>query len=118
MRKKILFLLCLVIAGILSYYSGYYLYISSNPRTEIVEPVNLHRAMMISEDISEGLQEYYIAKIEQDMLVIYKMPERTFYDSVKVSSLHLEEKDKNELLAGQRFASIEEVFEFLENTMS
>ena len=118
MRKRIMFLLGLVDAGVVSFYSGYYLYISSNPKTEIVEPVNLHRAMMMSDESTDVLQEYYFGIIEQDMLVIYKMPEKIVYDSVKVSGLHLQDKEKRQLHEGLRFGSLNEVFEFLENSMS
>ena len=81
MRKKGLFLFVLMIMGVISYFGGYYLYLSSNPKTEIADPVHFQRTGILAEDLQEGRQEYYLAKIDQESLVIYKMPEKIFYDS-------------------------------------
>ena len=62
--------------------------------------------------------EYYIAVIEQDMLMIYKMPEETLYDSVKVSTLHIVEEEMTQLQEGMIFEDLTELFGFLENSMS
>ena len=118
MRKKLIFLLGLIIAGILSYYSGYYLYVSSKPQTEIIEPVTFRHAGNLTKENTKNVQEYYLGKIEQDMLNIYKMPENELYESVKADGLHLQESEKKLLYTGQRFESLNEVFEFLENSMS
>lgn len=119
MKRMILFVLGLIAAGTLAYFGGYYLYTSENPKTEITEPISLQRAVQISdtENITER-QEYYVAKIEQDMLMIYKMPEETLYDSVEMSSLFFQERENAQLVEGIVFEDLTEVFEFLENSMS
>lgn len=119
MKKTFVFLIGLVMAGTLAYFGGYYFYISDNPKTEFVEPMTLQRAVQLSDtDLSTDSEEYYIAKIEQDMLMIYQMPGKILYDSVEISSLHFTEKEQPRLLEGMIFQNLTEVFEFLENSMS
>ena len=50
--------------------------------------------------------------------MVYEMPEKILYDSVKTESLVLQEKDVPGLLEGQEYLELTEVFEFLENCMS
>ena len=64
------------------------------------------------------VEEHYIAKIEQNMLVIYKLPEEIIYDSVKLSTLQLTDSEYTALSNGIDFYSLTEVFGFLENSMS
>ena len=52
------------------------------------------------------------------MLLIYKMPEESIYDSLKTSNLQFQEKDYLQLKNGIVFQSLAEVFEFLESCMS
>ncbi len=119
MKKTVLFIIFLIFAGTLSYFGGYYLYVSENPKTEITEQITVQKAVQLSDTVvSAEEQEYYFAKIEQDMLMIYKMPDATLYDSVEVSSLHVQGMEESQLLEGMRFDTLTEVFEFLENAMS
>lgn len=119
MKKVILFIISLAVVGTLAYFGGYYLYVSENPRKEPVEQITLQRsALQQNFPKEETVSEYYLAKIEQDMLMIYKMPEETIYDSVKTSSLNFHGAEEAELLKGISFKSLPEVFEFLESTMS
>ncbi len=118
MKKKILFLIGLIIAGTFAYYGGYHVYQINRPKVEIIEPESLQRAVQTSEKEQMILKEYYVGKIEQDLLMIYKMPEETVYDSVKLNSLHFYEEEKQQLLDGMVFQNLTEVFEFLENSMS
>ena len=119
MRRKILFVIGLLIAGTSAYYGGYYLYTSQRPKIEIEMPATLQRGITDNDVKQTGYeQEYYIAKIEQEMLLIYKMPEESIYDSLKISNLQFQEKDYLHLKKGIVFHSLTEVFEFLESCMS
>ena len=118
MKRKILFVLFLMIAGTVSYLGGYYVYKSTNPKTEILEPENLQRTFQISDTNNTDTIEYYVGKIEQNLLIIYKMPEETVYDSVELNSLRFYEDEENRLMEGMIFQNLTEVFEFLENSMS
>lgn len=119
MRRKILFLIGLLIAGTFAYYGGYYLYTNQRPKIEIEIPATLQRGITDNDVKQTGYeQEYYIAKIEQEMLLIYKMPEESIYDSLKTSNLQFQEKDYLQLKNGIVFQSLAEVFEFLESCMS
>lgn len=118
MKRTILFLMCLIIAGTFAYFGGYYLYMTSNPKTEILETDTLQRSVPMSDTEQMISDEYYIGKIEQNMLVIYKMPEETLYDSVKVSGLQFHGEEEQQLIEGMVFQNITEVYEFLENSMS
>lgn len=120
MKKKIFFLIFLILAGSLSYFGGYYLYISENPKEVYREP-DLLRSGITTENVrySERMpQEYYFAQIEQKTLMIYQMPEGILYDSVELSSMHLPETEKIKLTEGVRFENLQSVFEYLENSMS
>lgn len=119
MKKTVLFIVFLIFAGTLSYFGGYYLYVTENPKAEIPEQITVQKAVQLSDmQVDDEEQEYYFAKIEQNMLMIYKMPDATLYDSVEVSSLHVQGVEEAQLLEGMRFDSLTEVFEFLENAMS
>lgn len=120
MKKKIFFLIFLVLAGTLSYFGGYYLYISGKPK-EIYREPDLLRSGMTTEytQYPEQMpQEYYFAQIEQKMLMIYQMPDGILYDSVELSSLHIPETEHIRLTEGIRFENLQSVFEYLENSMS
>lgn len=119
MKKTMLFVISLIAAGTLAYFGGYYFYISEKPKAEFVEQISLQRSVLQSEtEQRNSIPEYYIAKIEQDMLMIYKMPEETLYDSVETSSLNFHGTEETQLIEGISFESLTEVFEFLENSMS
>lgn len=119
MKKTFFLIIGLIFAGTLAYFGGYYVYTSENPKTEILEPMALQKAVPLSEGSNLQIsEEYYIAKIEQDMLLIYKMPEQTLYDSVELNSLHFVGTEEQELAKGMFFENLTEVFEFLENSMS
>lgn len=118
MRKTIFITSGIVLAGILSYFGGYYYYTSVNSQTKQINPISVQRTVQFMESDFEETEEQYHAKIEQDMLIIYKIPENVVYDSVKLSTLHLIDSESTALLNGINFDSLMEVFEFLENSMS
>ena len=119
MKKISIFLIFLILAGTLSYFGGYYFYVSQNPKSEYIEPVTLQRGIQLNDVTARGEeQEYYFAKIEQDLLMIYQMPDAVLYDSVELSSIHVQSTEELQLLEGMRFENLTEVFEFLENIMS
>ena len=118
MKKKILFLVFLITAGAFAYYGGYHAYTSNRPKTRMIEPESLQKAVPMNHTDDPQLKEYYIGKIENDQLMIYKMPEDAIYDSVKLSSLGLYEEEKERLINGMVFENLTAVFEFLENSMS
>lgn len=102
-----------------NYYTSPTLYTSQRPKIEIEMPAALQRGIANNDIKQTGYeQEYYIAKIEQEMLLIYKMPEESIYDSLKISNLQFQEKDYLQLKNGIVFQSLAEVFEFLESCMS
>lgn len=118
-KKKITFAVCLVFAGIIAYLGGYYGYQLKNPKTELRESLELHHSISSEQNpAQQTLNEYYMAKIEQELLMVYKMPEEILYESVELSSLHMTEKEKKGLINGMIFWNLSEVFEFLENSMS
>lgn len=119
MRKGIFFLIGIILAGTLAYFTAYEIYTSEKHKADIPENVTLQKAALkIKNDHSLSVQEYYLARIEEEMLVIYQMPEEHVYDSVKLSSLHFTMKDRTELSKGIIFQDLKQVFEFLENSMS
>lgn len=118
MKKTVVFMIFLLFAGTLAYFGGYYLYVTNHPQTEFSEPVTVQKQVTLDNTVTKEEQEYYFAKLEQDMLTIYRMPEAVEYDSIKASSLHTSGMDESRLLEGMRFETIEEVFEFLESAMS
>lgn len=119
MRRTVLFVAGLIAAGMLAYFGGYYLYVSENPETEFTDPMALQSPVVQSEtEQTDETKEYYIAKIEQDMLMIYQMPEKTLYDSIEISSLNFHGSQESQLTEGITFENLTEVFEFLENSMS
>lgn len=118
MRKSILITSCILLAGILSYFSGYFYYTSVNSHTKMVNPVSVQKSAQLVENDQISDKDHYFAIIEQDMLVIYKIPENEIYDSVKLSTLQLTKSEKAALVNGIDFKNIAEVFEFLESSMS
>ena len=119
MRKTILFLVFLIAAGTLSYFGGYYFYVTEHPKVEYSEPIQLQKAILTENNLSEMKeQEYYYAKLEQNLLMIYKMPDEIIYDCVEASNLQIGGTERERLLEGVRFETLTEVFEFLENAMS
>lgn len=116
MRKALLFFVCLIIAGIIAFYAGYYLYQSNRSQVEIEEQPVLKRG--VRSDSEPPKRPYYLLKIEGNQLIVYQMPEEIIYDSVKVDSLILQEKDMPALLEGKEYVELTEVFEFLESCMS
>mgnify|MGYP003292354884 CR=1 FL=1 len=62
-------------------------------------------------------QTYYYLKIENNMLMIYEMPERKLYESVSLESLWIPEEEAI-LKSGMKLDTLMEVYEFLENRMS
>ncbi|MBQ8857994.1 MAG: hypothetical protein IJ024_07630 [Lachnospiraceae bacterium] len=119
MKRTIFFLIGLILAGTFAYFAGYYVYTAENPKAEVLEPATLQKAVPLSNENNLQMnEEYYIAKIEQDVLSIYKMPEETLYDSIELSGLHFVGKEEQELSEGIIFQNLTEVFEFLENSMS
>ena len=116
MRKALLYVAGLMIAGVASYYGGYYLYQSNRPQVEIEEQQIVGRG--ISQKSEPKEESYYLLKIEKNQLIIYKMPEMEPYDSLKIENLWLQEKDVEILQNGMIFTNLSEVFEFLESCMS
>ena len=118
MRKKIVFLICLICAGTFAYYGGYHLYRNTHPKVEIIEPENLMQAVTVEKKTVSISREYYIGVIKEDMLMIYQMPEETLYDSIAVSSLKFYGDELQQLREGMIFKDLAELFGFLENSMS
>lgn len=119
MKKKVFFLIGILLAGTLSYYSAYYAYTSNHSGSKMQETQMIQKAVPLQQNAGiEEEQSYYLAQIEDQMLYIYKMPEKDVYDSLKLSSLHFTKKEQMELLKGLTFQNLTEVFEFLENSMS
>lgn len=119
MKRTLLFVVGLIATGLIAYFGAYYFYISENPKTEVEEQFLLKKSMTEPERFQENNEPgYYLAKIEDNCLMIYKMPEQSLYDYMEVSGLNFQETEKEELMHGISFENLMEVFEFLENTMS
>ena len=118
MKRRILLILGLLIAGTFAYYGGYYLYTENNPKIELLDQEALQKSMPGADSKDAVSEEYYIGRIEQEMLMIYKMPEETLYDSIETSSLSFYGDEEHRLSEGIVFQNLTEVFEFLENSMS
>ena len=119
MKRKIGFLILLILAGTLAYYGTYELYGMYRPKVQIPETMSLQKSPVKEElSLKNNDNRYYLGIIEQDRLSIYEMPEQTLYDSVKLSSLQIQNEEKNQLVKGMVFPTLAEVFEFLENSMS
>lgn len=116
-RRTVFMVVGVVLLGILAYFGGYY-YMHEKPQIKIEETMMQRNLLLSGEGNSEIQAEYYVAKIEETMLNIYKMPENMLYDAVKLSSLQLSEEEQERLRAGITFQGLTEVFEFLENSMS
>lgn len=118
MKKTVLFGAVLLAACVLAYFGGYYMVVSETLRGQREEPITLQRNIEMSETAEEMPGEYYIARIEQDMLFIYEMPENIIYDSIRTESIHFPEGELPVLREGITFQTLPEVYEFLENSMS
>lgn len=118
MKKTALFGIVLLAVCVLAYFGGYYAAVSGTLRDQKEEPVTLQRNIEMSETAEEMPGEYYIARIEQDMLFIYEMPENIIYDSMRTESMHFPEGELPVLREGITFRTLPEVYEFLENSMS
>lgn len=118
MKKTIVVTSSIILVGILSYFGGYFYYTAVSTQTKNMNPISIQRSIQLTESNQTRIEEYYLAKIEQDMLVIYKIPENVIYDSVKLSTLHLTDSESAALRNGINFDGLTEVFEFLENSMS
>ena len=106
------------LAGILAYFGGYYYYTSTNLQAKVLDPVSVQRAVLETEEKHIEKTEHYFAKIENEMLIIYEMPEELIYESIKLSGLQLTENEYIALLDGIHFQNLSEIFNFLENSMS
>ena len=113
--KKSLVFIGIVIAGGLAYWSGYQ-YVDS--KDQPIPFVSGERELWPVKNKNYVENRFYILKIDGDMLSVYQMPSERLYDSVKLSTLHLEEEEYTELFQGIKFETLTEVFEFLENSMS
>ncbi len=119
MRKTILFLIGLIIAGTASFYGGYYLYMTNRPEISYEMPMTLQKGIIQNDKNAVAEEQvYYLARIENEKLMIYEMPDERIYDSLKIGTLQFMEKDYEKLLDGITFYNLTEVFEFLENCMS
>ena len=116
--KKTMVIVGIMLAGILSYYAGYLYYTELNSKEHRLESSSVQRTVQLLEMNTNMIEEGYLARIDQDMLVIYKIPENTIYDSIKMSSLQLTDSEYTALLNGIHFKKLTELFEFLENSMS
>jgi hypothetical protein len=118
MKRTVLFIISLIIAGMFAYYAGYYVYKMNRPEVKFLETESVQRAVQLPENKQMVSDEYYIGIIEQNMLAIYKMPEEILYDSIDVESLQFYGNEKKQLTEGMIFKNLTEVYEFLENSMS
>ena len=116
MRKVLLYMFGLVVAGTISYYAGYQFYEANHSQIEFKEQQFLQKSN--SKDTSYIESSYYLMKIEEENLVIYLMPAKDIYDSMKIKGLQLLDSDRAELEYGKRFENLTEVFAFLESCMS
>lgn len=119
MKKIVMFSISLIVMGVLAYFGAYYVYVSEHPQVELKEEAVLQKSVidpLFGKEPAEP--EYYLAKIEKDRLMIYKMPENTLYDYVELSSLNFHGTEREDLTTGISFENLTEVFEFLENSMS
>ena len=118
MRKALFVTGTIFLSGILAYFGGYYYYTSTNSQTKVLNPVSVQRAVQIKDENLTEIEEYFFAKIVDEMLVIYQMPEKNIYEIIKLSSLQLTENEYITLLEGIHFQNLTEIFNFLENSMS
>lgn len=117
MKKRTIYMLIVfVILCVLAYFAGYH-FMYDKSETQL-EDVVIQKNLLVNESESEAHSEYYIARMEDEMLHIYKMPDHMIYDSVKIKSIHLSEEEMEKLEKGIIFLNLIEVFEFLENSMS
>ena len=116
MRKALLYMIGLIMAGIISYYIGYQFYETNRSQMEFKEQQFLQKGS--SKDTSYVEDSYYLMKIEEEKLIIYLMPAKDVYDSLKISGLQLLDSDRAALEHGKRFEDLIEVFAFLESCMS
>ena len=116
MRKALLYMIGVIMVGIISYYVGYQFYENNRSQTEFKEQQFLQKGN--SKDASYVEAPYYMMKIEDEKLIIYLMPAKDVYDSLKISGLQLLDSDRSALEQGKRFENLTEVFAFLESCMS
>ena len=116
MRKPLLFMIAIAVAGVISYYVGYQLYVQNRPQIEANEyhllQKNIDQVSLPYKDDS-----HYLLKIHKEHLIIYKMPEGNDYDSLNLYNLQLDESERMKLKDGKRFHDLVEVYEYLENCM-
>lgn len=119
MGKRLWFIAGLAAVGIFAYCSSYYFYLGSERERGISDPpVSQYVLPLPEETVSSDEEEYYIAKIEEDVIVIRRMPDNVRYETIKLSSVRFLDDEEERLKEGILFESLSEVFEFLENSMS
>ena len=116
MRKTLLYAIVLIVMGIAAYQVGYRLYQINRLQPEIPKQRLLPKEVLQERSWTE--EPYYLLKIEDKMLVIYRMPNGDVYDMVRIEGLQLQEEDLSNLTEGKSLEDLTEVFEFLENCMS
>lgn len=118
MKKYWLFLAGILLVGLLAYWGSYYFYMSNRTEnTRKVRPVQSSKSA-VPEAKTTSQEGYYVARIEDSMLIIYEMPEIRVYDSMDLRSFHFSETERIMLSEGLEFMNLGEVFGFLENSMS
>ncbi len=118
MKKYWLFLVGILLAGLLAYWGSYYFYMSNRTENTLkVRPVQSSRSAVPEEKMTSQ-EEYYMAKIEGSMLIVYEMPEIRVYDSLDLRSFHFSEAERIVLSEGMEFMNLGEIFGFLESSMS
>lgn len=119
MKKLIYYMIFLIAGGILAYFIAYYSYMEKLSKPEVLQSVVLQETVPFNDkNLLMKTDNYYLVKIEKDSLIVYTMPEEQIYDSIKLSSLYISENEYEELYNGLVFEHLNEVLEFLENSMS
>ena len=116
MKNKIIFIVGLIMIGLLSYFGSYYAYISSNQRVSPIQtaPIKIEKYPISNKSTQSS---YYLARIEGDLLKIYKMPESRLFETVQLTSIWIDGEEE-QLREGIVLKDFSEVVEFLENRMS
>lgn len=118
MKKSVSFALLLIFLCFAAYFGGYRMAASRAEKMRQAEKNYLHQTVRNVEMTEKVPGEHYVAKIEQETLFIYEMPEHTVYDFMEIKTLHFPENERAELKKGLVFETLAEVYEFLENSMS
>lgn len=118
MKKAAIILGTLLLISVLAYWGGYHLVVSKTPEAQPEKEEILKKEFPVQEMPKETFGGHYVAKIEEEMLFIYEMPENTVYDSMRTESMHFPAGELPALREGIVFQSLPEVYEFLENSMS